>query len=228
MSRLMRFSLLAIACIAWAPVARAQQPDWPEAITIATGSPGGTYHAYGGGLAGILARALGIRVAMLPTNGPSENIELIESGAAQVGFVTMGVAQQAWNGTGAWTEGQELRAMRAIFPMYDTPFHFIVLRNSAIASIADLAGKRLGVGPEGGTSATYTPPILEALGLEMPLSFGTWEDLTADLQAGTLDGLAVAAGVPFPAVSELEAKNAIRYVPLTPDESSPCAWRSRS
>jgi TRAP transporter TAXI family solute receptor len=132
--------------------------------------------------------------------------------------VTMGVAQQAWNGTAPWTDGEQLRSMRALFPMYDTPFHFIVLRDSPVQAIPDLAGKRLGVGPEGGTSATYTPPILSALGLEAPLSFGTWEDLTEQLQAGALDGLAVAAGVPFPAVSELEARNEVRYVPLTPDE----------
>ena len=50
------------------------------------------------------------------------------------------------------------------------------------------------------------------------MSFGTWEELTAQLQQGSLDGLAVAAGVPFPAISELEAKNAVRYIPLTPEE----------
>ena len=95
--------------------------------------------------------------------------------------------------------------MRALFPMYDSPFHFIVLQASGIRSIADLAGKRLGVGPQGGTSATYTPALLTALQLDAPLRHGTWADLTAQ-QQGTLDGLAVAAGVPFPAVAELEAR----------------------
>ena len=45
-----------------------------------------------------------------------QNIELIEAGEAQVGFVTMGVAQQGWNGTGDWTGGKQHRAMRAIVP----------------------------------------------------------------------------------------------------------------
>jgi len=213
-----RIGVLLLATLMWSAPARAAEPDWPEAITVATGSPGGTYHAYGDGLVKILSRALGIRVAMLPTDGPSENIELIESGEAQIGFVTMGVAQQAWNGTGAWTGGVQLRSMRAMFPMYDTPFHFIVLQDSEVRAISDLAGKRLGVGPQGGTSATYTPPLLATLNLDAPLSFGTWEGLTARLQQGALDALAVAAGVPFPAVADLEAKNAVRYVPLTPDE----------
>ena len=39
-------------------------------------------------------------LSMRPTEGPAENIKMIEAGEAQVGFVTMGVAQQGWNGTG--------------------------------------------------------------------------------------------------------------------------------
>ena len=62
------------------------------------------------------------------------------------------------------------------------------------------------------------PLLLKALNLDATLSFGTWEELTAQLQQGALDGLAVAAGVPFPAVSGLEARKEVRYVPLTPDE----------
>ena len=89
-------------------------------------------------------------LSMRPTEGPAENIKMIEAGEAQVGFVTMGVAQQGWNGTGDWTGGKQYRAMRAMFPMYDTPFHFIVLQASGIQSIADLAGKRLGVGHRAG------------------------------------------------------------------------------
>jgi hypothetical protein len=38
----------------------------------------------------------------LATGGPAENIELLEKGEARLGFVTMGIALQAWNGTGAW------------------------------------------------------------------------------------------------------------------------------
>jgi TRAP-type uncharacterized transport system substrate-binding protein len=39
---------------------------------------------------------------MLPTDGPAQNIELLESGEAKIGFVTTGIALQAWNGTGIW------------------------------------------------------------------------------------------------------------------------------
>jgi uncharacterized protein len=209
---------IVIASFAWRAPARSAEPNWPEALTLATASPGGTYHAYGAGLARMLTRVLGIPVAMRATEGPSQNVVLIEAGEAQLGFVTMGVALQAWDGTGAWTQGKQYRAMRAMFPMYDTPFHFVVLPDSPIRSLADMAGKRVGVGPRGGTAGTYIPDFFSTLRIEAPLAFGTWEELAAQLEARSLDALAAAAGVPFPAVAALDAKKLARSVPLTPEQ----------
>jgi uncharacterized protein len=200
------------------PAARAAEPNWPESLTIVTASPGGTYYAYGEGLAKILIRVLGMPVSMRPTEGPSQNIQLIEAGEAQLGFVTMGVALQAWNGTGDWTGGRQYRSIRALFPMYDTPFHFVVLKDSPIRSITDVSGKRVGVGPQGGTGGTYVPRMLAALNIAASPAFGSWADLAAELQAQTLDVLGAAAGAPFPAVAELDAKKAVRFVPLSPNE----------
>jgi uncharacterized protein len=192
-------------------------PHWPEAVTLATASPGGTYHAYGAGLARLLTRELGIAVSMRETAGPIENIRLIEAGEAQIGFVTTGAALEGWGGTGDWTGGRQFRAIRAMFPMYDTPFHFVARQDAGIARISGLDGKAVGVGPEGGTAATYVPRMLPKLGVQARLVHGTWADLAAELRSGRIDALAVAAGAPFPAIAELEAQRAIRYLPLTRD-----------
>src|SRR3712207_9167843 len=92
------FVVAGLAC--GASPARPAEPNWPDTLVLATASPGGTYHAYGAGLARLLTRVLGVPVAMRPTEGPNENVALIEDGEAQLAFVTMGVALQAWNGTG--------------------------------------------------------------------------------------------------------------------------------
>lgn len=206
-----------LAALAAAPL-RAAQPDWPNTITIATGSPGGTYFDYGEALGKLLSTTLGIRVITQPTDGPSENIALLEEGKADLGFVTLGVAAQAWDGTAPWTKGVEMRDFRAVFPMYDTPFHFIVRKASPAQKLGGLAGLRIGVGPEGGTGATYGPVLLKALGIEGQFATGTWDELEAKLEAGDLDALAVAAGAPFPAVSALEARGDARYLPVTPEQ----------
>ncbi|TCZ65548.1 TAXI family TRAP transporter solute-binding subunit [Roseicella aquatilis] len=192
-------------------------PGWPNAVTLATASPGGTYHAYGAGLARILSRALGIMVEPRDTTGPAENIRLIEAGEAQLGFVTLGAALEAWSGTGDWTGGRQFRAIRALFPMYETPFQFVARRDLDIATVAALEGRSLGVGPPGGTGATYVPRMLARLGIRARLVQGSWAELAARMRAGEVDALAVASGLPFPAIAELEAQRAVRHLPLPRD-----------
>jgi uncharacterized protein len=155
-SLLLRFALLAAALALCAAPARAAEPDWPDELRIGTASPGGTYYVYGEAMAKILTRALDLPVERLATDGP-KNIELMEAGEAKLGFVTIGVALQAWNGTGVWAGKKPARSMRAIFPMYDTPFQCLVLQESGIRSVAEMSGKHVGVGPAGGTAAAYFP-----------------------------------------------------------------------
>jgi TRAP transporter TAXI family solute receptor len=166
----------------------------------------------------MLTRVLRLPVVERTTQGPSENIQLIEAGEAQIGFVTMGAALQGWNGTGDWTDGKTYREMRAIFPMYDTPFHFIVSTDSNIRSVAEMNGKRVGVGPEGGTAGTYIPKFLATLKIEAVLVHGDWEDLASKLQRGEIDVIAAAVGAPFPAVAALDREKKAQFVPLSPDE----------
>ena len=75
--------LAAVLLPAMAPdgaLSQRRQPHWPEYMTIGTGSAGGTYHAYGQALAGLLTRELGLEVRTRPTEGPAENITLLEAG----------------------------------------------------------------------------------------------------------------------------------------------------
>lgn len=207
MIRRRHLGLLGVAALA--RPAAAADPRWPNAIVIATASPGGTYHAYGVGLARILTRELGIAVSIRETSGPAENLRLIEESQAQIGFVTTGAVMEA---------RAERGAARALFAMYDTPFHFVVRRDSPIRSVVELAGKTVAVGPAGGTGADYVPRMLAALGAEIRPANGSWADLAARFRVGEIDAIAVAAGVPFPAIADLEARRAIRYIPITRDQ----------
>src|SRR5829696_9831657 len=130
MRPLFRIVAILVALCIWPRGAVPAEPHWPSSLTIGTASPGGTYFVYGEGLARILTRELGIPVSARATEGPAQNIALLETGEIQLAFVTLGVALQAWNGTGAWTQGKPFREMRALFPMYDTPFQFVVLQGS--------------------------------------------------------------------------------------------------
>ena len=211
-------ALAATAAVALAAPAGAGSPNWPDHIAIATASPGGTYYVYGEGLAKILTRVLELPVTREVTEGPIQNIELLEAGEAKLGFVTVGIALAAWNATGVWAGKRPARSMRAIFPMYDTPFQLLVRQDSEIRNIAAMAGKRVGIGPQGGTAAAYFPQFFNTLKVPANFVFGEWAELAAQMRHAALDVLAVAAGVPFPSFIELEASDKVRYIPFDPDQ----------
>jgi TRAP transporter TAXI family solute receptor len=216
---LLRIVMVLVAVFVLPEAGWSGEAHWPESLTIGTGSPGGTYYDYGGGLAKLLTRKLDVPVFARSTDGPVENIKLLEAGEIQLAFITLGVAQQAWNGAGEWTNGKQLRTMRAVFPMYDTPFQFLVFQEAGIQSIADLNGKRVGIGPQGGTAGIYIPEFFKVLKINPTIRNGDWSDLAAAMRAGALDALAVGAGVPFPEFTNLERKNKVRYLPLTASQA---------
>ena len=219
MSRLMGFMfaacLLAIAISTGVPAAG---PDWPNSLTLGTASPGGLYYVYGDALAQILTEKLGISVNPLPSQGPVHNVKLVESGGAHLGLITMGVGLQGWNGTGDWTKGERYRNMRALFPMYDTSFQFVVLRRSGISTLAMLDNLDIGAGPRAGTGGTYVPEILKVLGLSERIGYGLYADMTAKLLSGQYNALVLTGGAPFPAAKELEAKEPLTFLSPSAEE----------
>lgn len=217
MTTLLRIAIL-IAALAAPGAGRAGEANWPDTLTIGTGSPGGTYHVYGEGLARLLTRKLRLPVTARATEGPAENLKLLESGEVQLAFVTLGIAQQGWAGTGDWSGGRQLRGARALFPMYDTPFQFIVMSDSGVRQIGDLAGKSVGIGPQGGTGGIYLPLLFRAINTAPNFVTGSWSDLAAQLSARKLDALVMVAGVPVPEVIELEKSGNLRNLNLTPNQ----------
>jgi TRAP transporter TAXI family solute receptor len=192
---------------------------WPAALTMATAGAGGTYAIYGPAWGRMAEEATGVAIAYRATQGPNENIILVNRREAELAMVTMGVALQGWNGQGDWTQGNRFRNVRALFPMYDTPFHGVALRRSGIAGHAQLAGRSIGVGPRGGTAGTYYPQMLNTLGVRPSgLRYGAGTDLAGQLQDGLLDAFLFAAGAPVPAFGEIEAQAEVAFLDFTPEE----------
>ena len=196
----------------------AANPDWPKSLTLATASPGGIYYVYGDALARILTEKLGIPVNPLPTQGTVHNAKLVDTGGAQLGMITMGVALEGWNGTGDWTDGKQFRNMRALFPMYDTPFQAFVLQRSGISSLAQLGHKRVAVGPKAGTGGTYVPEIFKLLGIPAEISYESFDAMATELLAGRLDAFTTLTGAPMPAAQAVEAKEPITFLGLAPEQ----------
>jgi TRAP transporter TAXI family solute receptor len=197
---------------------QAQNTDWPKSLTLATASPGGVYYIYGEELAKILTEKLGIAVNPLPTQGPVHNVKLLDSGGAHLGMITMGIGLHGWNGTGDWTGGKSFRNMRALFPMYDTPFQAVVLRRSGITAVAQLDKKRFGIGPRAGTGGTYIPAILKVLGISAETNYGAFADMVTELFAGRHDAFVTLTAAPMPAIQEAEKREPVTFLSLSPEQ----------
>jgi len=193
-------------------------PSWPKTLTLGTASVGGTYFVYGQAWASVVNEKLGTSISTQQTQGPNQNIILTDARQVDLGMTTMGVALQAWEGKGDWTKGRQFRNIRATFPMYDTPFHFIVLEKSGIKSVKDLAGKKSGIGPRAGTCGTYFPMFFRTLGVGTTIRNGQASDMAANLQDGLIDAFPFCAGIPIAAFSELETTNKVRFFTFTDDE----------
>ena len=192
---------------------------WPDSFTVGTASQGGTYFTYGSGWANLVAEQLGISGGGQVTGGPVQNMALVHAGDVEMGMTTLGPAFEAVNGRSPLAPGNPHENVRAMFPMYETPFVVTVLASSGVERIADIEnGARIGFGPAGSTSDTYFPAMLETVGVEFNKRNGSWSDLAGQLQDGLLDVIAFAAGIPTPAVSQLEAQNEIRVLSFTEEE----------
>jgi uncharacterized protein len=130
----------------------------------------------------------------------------------------MGVGLQGWNGTGDWTNGKQLRDMRALFPLYDTPFQAVVLQRSGIATLAQLDKKRIGVGSRAGTGGTYMPAMLKVLGISAEINYGSFDNMATELLAGRIDAVLTLLGTPVPAVQDVEAKEPVTFLDLSPQQ----------
>ena len=67
-------------------------------MTMGTGSTSGTYYAYGNVLAQYITNNSDIAVTAIAGNGSAANIDLLDLGDAQLGFVQNDVANYAYNG----------------------------------------------------------------------------------------------------------------------------------
>ena len=206
-----RRSLLAAALVFAATTGATAQP---APLTLGTASMGGTYFVYGEALADLLSDRAGVKVVSRQTQGPNQNVILVDEKKIELGMVTTGVALQALQGDAAWTKGRKYENIRALFPMYDTPFQCVALTKSGITDFRQLEGKTVGTGPKAGTTGTYFPLIFDALGMKAMTRNGQSADMGDQLSDGIIDAFCYGAGVPIPVFSQLDRDKEVVFFTL--------------
>jgi len=191
------------------------KPGWPKELTIGIAPVGGTYYIWGGGFAKLLEEKVEIPGYMVVTGGPLQNTKMVDGKKLDFGMVTSSPVWEGWHGEG-WAKGKKYQNTRVVFPMYASYFQMYAMKKSGMKSILDLNGKSIGVGPLGGTAATYWPKILEIAGVRPSRNVkGDSEGLNRQFKDRVLDANAQAVGLPWMMVKEIETTHEISLLPIS-------------
>ena len=194
----MRRRTLVFSALA-APALASAQPAAPAPVPFYTAGPGSAFLPYGEALARFLATR-GIAVEVRRSAGSLENLARVEDDPGAIGTTFLGSAADALNGTPA-AGGRRHRAIRALFPMYETAFMAAALRARGIARFADLEDKRVGCGPARGPAETFFRAAAEVAGLRAEIASGDSAALVEAVLRGEIDALWQGAIVPIPALA---------------------------
>jgi TRAP transporter TAXI family solute receptor len=174
-------------------------------LSIATGGTTGVYYVYGGGLARQLsANIANTQATASVTSASIENIKLLATGKADIGFSQSDTAADAVNGTGSFTEKQAIKALARI---YDNYAHVVVAPGVAAEKVADLKGRTVSLGPPNSGTQVVARRMLEAAGLNPDSDVSKQQlSINESVQAvkdGTIDAFFWVGGLPTAGVVDL-------------------------
>ena len=194
------------------------------AMQLATAGPGSAFLAFGQAVTPVVARRAKLNLELVQTSGSADNARRVSAGRAPFGLVNLATAAEAWHGRGPFTAGR-LRGMAAVAPMYEAPLAVIALRRAGIATLRDLEGKRVAVGPAEEPSAMFFAGLQAALGLRATALTGPPADLAAGLLRGEADAFWYGVGLPAPPFEDVLRQEDAVVFGLQPEEAA--ALRSR-
>nr|WP_241562779.1 TAXI family TRAP transporter solute-binding subunit [Micromonospora costi] len=185
-------------------------PGAPVQIRIATGSPTAVYHAFGESLAAILNRELpGVRASVVVTAASAENVRLVGSGQAELGFTQADVLP---------TDPSAEPHVAAIARVYDDQLHLVASGAGPVHTVADLLGRRVSVGAAGSGTEITVNRLLDVAGLGGDDQVRRYrlglDESVAALRSGRIDAFFFSGGLPVRAIADLAEGSPTRIVDL--------------
>lgn len=92
-----------------------------------------------------------------------------------------------------------------------------LLADEAVRSLADLAGRRVNLGPPEGATAITLQAVLDTLGVPVQATYLNHEEALARLRAGDIAAMAFVTGKPAPLFEALPADTDLHFVPVDYD-----------
>jgi len=162
-----------------------------KVISIATAGTAGALYPMGVALAEALNNNIEDMTASAESSGASlENMRNLMQGNVEWGISQNEVAFQAYDGLGPY-EGKEFKELRSLFGTLISWIQVFVPADSDIDEIADMEGKRIGVGQAGSGGEAAAKKVLSYYGLDydsITPEFISDSEMVNALKDGVLDG----------------------------------------
>ena len=184
------------------------------ALTIATGTPEGTYYQIAQDIKQVAERE-GIPVEVIETNGSFDNINLLGLEKVDLAILQLDVLKVTSDAMQAKANFNVLKELKVILNLYFEEIH-VITRNDGIRSLSQLEGKKIAVGPERSGSALTADVLLAAYDLRVEKYFDAPNDALRKLERGELDALIFVGGAPVPAFEKLDASFRFVRLPSNP------------
>ncbi|HEX6113527.1 MAG TPA: TAXI family TRAP transporter solute-binding subunit [Geminicoccaceae bacterium] len=156
-----------LATLAVTALGCAQMPGRPD-VVIGTSSPAGIDYPLGGAICRLFnldTPRHGLRCAEEPSTGFVANVESLRSGRIDIGIVPSDVLADAVAGEGPFAARGPAADLRVLFAGHADVFTLVAHQGSGIRTVADLRGKRIGIGSPGSRQRASMERVLAALGL---------------------------------------------------------------
>ena len=182
-------------------------------LVFTTGGAQGTYYGFGGVLAGKVGEKTSTTITAITSGGSKANIEAMDDGDAQLGFVQSDVGAYAYKGTRLFEE--KITNFSTVANLYMEQVQIVTL-DPTIKTVEDLKGKNVSVGAAGSGVYFNAVDALEAYGLDInkdiKATYQSFGDSVEALQDGKIDAAFIVAGAPTTAVTSLAATRKVYLV----------------
>ncbi|WP_085990951.1 TAXI family TRAP transporter solute-binding subunit [Oceanobacillus senegalensis] len=172
---------------------------------LSTGTTTGVFYQLGALLSTMWTNELDQQVLSQGSNGSVDNLNLMRQGEVTMGFSTVNVIYEAYNGVGSF-EGNKYEDIRILANLYPNVSHVIALENAGIDSIEDISGKSFVFGAPGSATEIESGLLLESHGVNLDNVDSNYVGFTEAvdlLRNNQVDAVNIYTGVPSSAATEL-------------------------
>ncbi|EEG76009.1 TAXI family TRAP transporter solute-binding subunit [Dethiobacter alkaliphilus] len=196
-----------------------------QRLNMGSGWVTGVYYPLAGAMSRIAHEAMDNISLTVESSGASVvNVKLIGSGDLDLAIVQNDVAYYAYNGLFRDDfKENPVTNMKGLFTLYPEPVQLVASVESGISSPADLAGKRIAVGPLGSGAEVNAMQIIEVYGMELD-DFAAVERLEAGeaadyLKDGRVDAAFFTVGIGASVIADLAVTSDIVVVDIDDEKA---------